>query len=78
MLRDSGAKVAVVSSWEQVEKVRAAGELPALERVVVMDEMEPEQATVSSPFGRESGGPIAIKLRWMGHPACSRWRALPS
>jgi long-chain acyl-CoA synthetase len=36
MLRDSGAKVAVVS-WEQAEKVRAAGELPALERVVVMD-----------------------------------------
>jgi long-chain acyl-CoA synthetase len=49
MLRDSGAKVAVVSSWEQVEKVRAAGPLPALEHLVVMDEMEPEQATVSSP-----------------------------
>ena len=34
MLRDSGAKVAVVSSWEQAEKVRAAiglTELPALE-----------------------------------------------
>ena len=28
MLRDSGAKVAVVSSWEQVEKVRAAGGCP--------------------------------------------------
>ncbi len=39
MLRDSGAKVAVVSSWEMVEKVRAAGELPALERIVVMDEI---------------------------------------
>ncbi len=49
MLRDSGAKVAVVSSWEQMEKVRAAGELPALEHLVVMDEMESEQATVSSP-----------------------------
>ena len=49
MLRDCGAKVAVVSSWEQVEKVRAAGELPALQHVLVMDEMEPEQATVSSP-----------------------------
>ena len=38
MLRDSGAKVAVVSSWEQAEKIRGAGELPALERLVVMDE----------------------------------------
>jgi long-chain acyl-CoA synthetase len=37
MLRDSGAKVAVVSSWEQVEKLHAAGPLPALEQVVVMD-----------------------------------------
>jgi long-chain acyl-CoA synthetase len=37
MLRDSGAKVAVVSSKEQYDKVRAAGELPALEHVVVMD-----------------------------------------
>ena len=63
MLRDSGAKVAVVSSWEQVEKLRAAGELPALEHMVVMDADPP---------------PIAMKSRWMGHPACSRWRALPS
>jgi long-chain acyl-CoA synthetase len=39
MLRDCGAKVAVVSSWEQAEKVHAAGELPALERIVVMDEV---------------------------------------
>ncbi len=39
MLRDSGAKVAVVSNREQYEKVLAAGELPALEHVVVMDEM---------------------------------------
>src|SRR6185312_1699621 len=38
MLRDSGAKVAVVSNWEQAEKIRAAGELPALEHLVVMDE----------------------------------------
>ena len=53
MLRDSGAKVAVVSSWEQVEKVRAAGVLPGLEHLVVMDEMEPEQATVSSPTHRD-------------------------
>jgi long-chain acyl-CoA synthetase len=37
MLRDSGAKVAVVSSKELYEKVAAAGELPDLEHVVVMD-----------------------------------------
>jgi long-chain acyl-CoA synthetase len=37
MLRDSGAKVAVVSSHDQYEKVMAAGELPELKHVVVMD-----------------------------------------
>ncbi len=37
MLRDSGAKVAVVSSKEQYEKLTAAGDLPELEHVVVMD-----------------------------------------
>jgi long-chain acyl-CoA synthetase len=37
MLRDSGAKVAVVSSREQYEKLMHAGELPELEHVVVMD-----------------------------------------
>lgn len=37
MLRNSGTKVAVVSSREQYEKLRAAGDLPELERVVVMD-----------------------------------------
>jgi long-chain acyl-CoA synthetase len=37
MLRDSGAKVAVVSSHDLYEKVVAAGELPELEHVVVMD-----------------------------------------
>ena len=37
-LRDSGAKIAVFSTREQYEKVTHAGELPALERVVVMDE----------------------------------------
>jgi long-chain acyl-CoA synthetase len=40
MLRDSGAKVAVVSSREQYEKICAAGELPALEHVVVMEQGE--------------------------------------
>ncbi|HXS13613.1 MAG TPA: long-chain fatty acid--CoA ligase [Acidobacteriaceae bacterium] len=38
MLRDSGSKVAFVSTLEQYEKVVNAGELPALERVVVFDD----------------------------------------
>jgi len=37
MLRDSGAKVAVVSSQDQYEKLTHAGDLPDLEHVVVMD-----------------------------------------
>ena len=37
MLRDSSAKVAVVSSKEQYEKLTATGEMPELEHVVVMD-----------------------------------------
>jgi long-chain acyl-CoA synthetase len=37
MLRDSGAKMAVVSSKEQYEKLTAAGDMPELEHVVVMD-----------------------------------------
>ena len=37
MLRDSAAKVAVVSSKEQYDKLAAAGDLPSLEHVVVMD-----------------------------------------
>jgi long-chain acyl-CoA synthetase len=38
MLRDSGAKVAVVSTREQYEKLAGAGTLPDLEHVVVMDD----------------------------------------
>jgi long-chain acyl-CoA synthetase len=37
MLRDSAAKVAVVSNREQYEKVIAAGDLPELRKIVVMD-----------------------------------------
>lgn len=37
MLRDSGAKVVVMSSHEQYVKLTQAGELPELQRVVVMD-----------------------------------------
>lgn len=40
MLRDSAAKVAVVSSREQYEKVIACKDLPALEHIVVMDDGE--------------------------------------
>lgn len=37
MLRDSGARVIVVSSGEQYEKVKAVGDLPDLQHIVVMD-----------------------------------------
>jgi len=37
MLRDSGAKVVIVSTAEQYEKIRQAGDLPELKAVVVMD-----------------------------------------
>ena len=37
MLRDSGAKVAILSTKEQYAKLAGAGELPDLEHVVVMD-----------------------------------------
>jgi long-chain acyl-CoA synthetase len=37
MMRDAGAKVAIVSSGEQYEKLKQAGDLPDLEHVVVMD-----------------------------------------
>jgi long-chain acyl-CoA synthetase len=36
MLRDSGSKVAIVSTAEQLAKVQAAGELPQLQQVIVM------------------------------------------
>jgi long-chain acyl-CoA synthetase len=54
MLRDCGAKVAVVSSWEHVEKVRAAGELPALERIVVMDAVPPTHRDKTAMDGAPS------------------------
>ncbi len=38
MLRDSAAKVAIVSTRDQYQKLLAAGDLPALEHVVVMDQ----------------------------------------
>jgi len=38
MLRNAGVKVMIVSTKEQYDKVVAAGELPDLERVIVMDD----------------------------------------
>jgi long-chain acyl-CoA synthetase len=66
MLRDSNAKVAVVSNWEMIEKIRAAGELPALERIVVMDqptcdEWDADQVQKQIPFGNDK-----VKIPWMG------------
>ena len=40
MLRDSEAKVLFVSTKEQYEKIAAAGDLPALQHVVIMDDGE--------------------------------------
>jgi long-chain acyl-CoA synthetase len=54
MLRDCGAKVVVASSWEQVEKMRAAGELPALERIVVMDAVPPTHRDKTAMDGAPS------------------------
>ncbi len=48
MLRDSGSKVAFVSTLEQYEKAVNAGELPALERVVVFDDGNFPNATCLS------------------------------
>ena len=62
MLRDCGAKVAVVSSWEQAEKVHAAGELPALERVVVMDAVPPTHRDKTAMDGAPSVAEFAELL----------------
>jgi long-chain acyl-CoA synthetase len=60
MLRDSGAKVAVLSSKEQYEKLTAAGELPELDHVVVMDAGEIAGA---ESFGRLMAGAEAKQQR---------------
>ena len=44
MLRDSGAKVAIVSNREQLAKLGSAGDLPDLERVIVMEAGEEGEA----------------------------------
>ena len=63
MVRDSGAKVAVVSTADQYKKLAGAGELPELEHVVVMDEGEFGNAesfaelmkTAAGKQGRDAG-----------------------
>ena len=45
MLNDSGAKIAVLSTPEQFRKLAGAGEMPALEHVVVMDDVASEGAS---------------------------------
>ncbi len=44
MLKDSGAKVAIVSTVEQFRKLQQAGDLPTLERIILMDEATIEGA----------------------------------
>ena len=44
MLNDSGAKVAVVSTLEQFRKLQQAGDLPSLERIVIMDDTKVDGA----------------------------------
>ncbi|HWG17338.1 MAG TPA: long-chain fatty acid--CoA ligase [Acidobacteriaceae bacterium] len=79
MLRDSGAKVAVVSNWEQAEKIRMASEiaeLPALERLVVMDEAvsnptslrdvgQPAAKKTQIPFGNDKQKEFAVPIKQM-------------
>ncbi|RXH55761.1 AMP-dependent synthetase/ligase [Granulicella sibirica] len=55
MLRDSEAKVIFVSSKEQYEKIAAAGELPALAHVVVMDDGEFAGAEKFSDLMKDAG-----------------------
>ena len=70
MLKDSGARVAVVSSREMYEKVAAAGELPELEHVVVMDAGEFEgaesfgalMATAPAKQQRDAEFDVMVKL----------------
>ncbi|MDP9049253.1 MAG: long-chain fatty acid--CoA ligase [Acidobacteriota bacterium] len=68
MLRDSGAKVVVVSNREQYDKVCAVGDLPALEHVVVMDgELEGADG-----FAAIISGEAAMQARDEGFDARTR------
>jgi long-chain acyl-CoA synthetase len=63
MLRDSGAKVAVVSNREQYEKVMAAGDLPELRKIVVMDSWDGATDSPREPMSqnRDMGHPVLWK-----------------
>jgi long-chain acyl-CoA synthetase len=50
ILRDSGAKVAVVSSGEQLKKVVSIKEETALEKIVIMDPVETSDAVQMRPL----------------------------
>jgi long-chain acyl-CoA synthetase len=54
MLRDSGAKAIFVSSGEQYQKIREAGDLPELEHVIVMDTGSYEGATSFSDLMKDA------------------------
>jgi len=56
LLENSGARAIFVSSQEQLDKIRSIrGELPALERVVVFDELELRDGEVSMRDALEQG-----------------------
>ena len=56
MLRDSGAKVAIVSTKEQFDKVVAAGDVPSLQHVVVMDQVDADGAESLTSLLRKAEG----------------------
>ena len=60
MLRDSGAKVAIVSSAEQRAKIMAAGELPDLQHVIVMN---PGEEGTDTSFSSVMAGASALEAR---------------
>ncbi len=70
MLRDSGARALVVSTHEQWKKLAMAGELPALEHVVVMDAGEYEGAqsltAVLAASTQQPGDAAAFDARLAG------------
>lgn len=50
LLADSGARIAVVSGREQYEKVASVRERTTLEKVIVMDEPDPDEKRDAVPF----------------------------
>lgn len=60
ILKDSGARIAFVSTAEQANKVLSIRELTDVERIVVMDRMEPLPAGVVHMWGLMEQGPREI------------------